>query len=134
MSAHEASLGNAWLISKYWFGLFFCGFGLFIFNKEHPYASSAVCLGFLVLGSFFLSVVRVQPEHEKLKYRRWFRWQTVSYNDIVECGESWVYGYVRLRHYVFPWGKIYFVRAMASDSLFGLDKTVISTIRSKSHL
>lgn len=133
MSPHKASLTNAWIV-KNLFGLFFCGLGLFIFNKEHPYATGVVCLGFLIFGFFFLSVARVQPENEKLKYQSWFRWHAVSYAEIEECGEAWVYGYIRLRHYAFPWGKIYFVRASASDSLFGLDKAVISTIHSKSHL
>jgi hypothetical protein len=134
MGVRETSLNNATFVHKYGFGLGFCGMAVFLFNREHPYGTGFVCLGFFMLGAFFLSVGRVQPEKNALKYRRWFRWHAVSYSEILECGESWVYGYIRLRHYVFPWGSIYFVRANASDSLFGLDKEVISSIRSKAHI
>ena len=134
MGARETSLNNAIFVFKYAFGLGFFGIGVFIFNKEHPYGTGLVSLGFFVLGAFFLSVVSVQPGNKELRYHRWLRWHEVSYSEIAECGESWVYGYIRLRHYVFPWRRIYFVRANASDSLLGVDKSIISTIRSKAHL
>jgi len=134
MSARERSLSNAAVVFKYYFGLGFCLFGLFIFNREHPYATGLISLAFLLLAAFFLSVARVEPGSKELKYRRWLCWRAVSYSEIADCGESWVYGYIRLRHARFPWRTIYFVRANASDSLFGLDKTVISTIRAKANL
>jgi hypothetical protein len=83
MGARETSLNNATFIHKYGFGLGFCGMAVFLFNREHPYGTGFVCLGFFILGAFFLSVGRVQPEKNALKYRRWFRWHAVSYS------ESW---------------------------------------------
>jgi hypothetical protein len=134
MGAHEESLKMATLVGKYYFGLFFCGLSLFLFNKEHPYFTGLLSLGFLVLGIVFLSVGQVQSQGSALKYRRWFRWHEVPYSEVRECGEAWVYGYVRLRQYVFPWGRVYFVRANSSDSLFGLDTKVITSIRSKANI
>jgi hypothetical protein len=134
MGASERSLKSAIFVLKFGFGLFFCSFGLFLFNGQHPYGTGIVSLGFLIIGSFFLSVARVKPDGNVLKYRRWFRWQAVPYSEISECGESWVFGYVRFHRYVPPWGRIYFARANASDSLFGLDKQVIATIRSKANI
>src|ERR1700726_3629566 len=110
MSAKEYSLKSATFGFKYWFGLFFCGMGLLLFNREHPYASAFISLPFFILGFFFLSVVRVKLEATGVKYRRWFRWRAVSYSEIRDCGESWVYGYIRPRQYAFPWGRIYFIR------------------------
>jgi hypothetical protein len=133
MGARETSLNTAALVNN-WLGLFCCGFGLFLFNVQHPYGTGLVCLGFFVLGAFFLSVARIKLEGTEVKYRRWLRWHALPYSQIRDCGESWVYGYIRPRQFAFPWGRIYFVRPNASDSLFGLDKEMISAIRSKANI
>ena len=133
MGARENSLKNATFVCK-GLGLGFCAFGLLLFNGEHPYATGLISLGFLLLGSFFLSVARVEPGNKAVKYRRWFGWREVPYSEIVDCGESWVFGYVKFGHSRFAWRTMYFVRAYASDSLFGLDRTVVSTIRAKANL
>jgi hypothetical protein len=134
MGASERSLNNALFVFKFGFGLFSCWSGLFLFNRQHPLATGIISLGFIVAGIFFLSVARVKPEGNVLKYRRWFRWKAIPFSEIRECGEFWVFGYVRISRYVLPWGSIYFARANSSDSLFGLDKEVISTIRSRAHI
>src|SRR5712664_396211 len=122
VTAHETSLKNAAFVFKYGFGVFFCFLAVFIFNPHHPYGTAFVSLGFVVVGIFFLSVARVKPRGEVIEYRNWFRWHTVSYSEILDCGESWVFGYIKIRRYLLPWGKIYFVRSQAADSLFGWDK------------
>jgi hypothetical protein len=134
MGARENSLKNATYVFKYGFGLGACGFGLALFNRQHAYATGFICFIFLALGAFFLSATRIELESEKVKYRRWIRWHSLAYSQIMDCGESWVYGYIRPRRFAFPWGKIYFLRPNASDSLFGLDKEMISTIRSKANI
>lgn len=130
MAAYETSLKNAVFV-QHALGFFLCLFGFAFFNTQHPYGTAFICLGFIILGAFFLSVVSVKPENEALKYRSWFRWRTVSYSEILDCGESWVLGYIKCRHYLFPWGKIYFARGYADDSLFGFDKKIISSIRNR---
>jgi hypothetical protein len=59
---------------------------------------SVVLRSLLLAAFFFPSVARVEPGNKELKYRRWLRWRAVSYSEIADCGESWVYGYIRLRH------------------------------------
>jgi len=86
------------------------------------------------MGSLSLSVSRVRLETDGIEFRRWFRWRTASYSEIKECGESGIFGYIKLRHYVFPLGCIYFARPYSSDSLFSLDKEMISSIRSRAQL
>jgi len=134
MGARETSVNTAAFVFKYGFGLSACVFGLSLFNWEHPYATGLVCLGFITLGAFFLSVTRVNLDGQEVRYRRWIRWHALPYSEICECGESWVYGYIRPRRFAFPWGRIYFVRPSASDSFFGWDKEMISTIRSNANL
>ena len=134
MDARETSLRNATFVFKYCLGLGFCAFGASIFNREHAYATGLVSLVFFAFGSFFLSVAQVQTGHAELKYRRWLHWRSVTYTEVLECGEAWVFGYVRFRRSAFPWQTIYFVRPYASSSLFGWDKAIISTIRSKAQL
>jgi hypothetical protein len=134
MGARENSLNSAIHVFKYGFALGSCAFGLACFNREHPYATGAISLTFFVAATFFLSVARVRLEGKEIKYRRWFHWHGVQFSEIRECGESWVFGYIRPRKYAFPWGRIYFVLPNASDSLFGLDKEMISTIRSKANI
>jgi hypothetical protein len=134
MNASEDSVKGATFVFKYAFGLSFYGMGLLLFNREHRYASALISLPFFILGFFFLTVARLKVETAGVKYRRWFRWRAVSYSEICDCGESWVYGYIRTRQYVLPWGRIYFVRPHSSDSFFGWDKEVISVVRVKAHI
>jgi hypothetical protein len=130
MSAYETSLKNS-IFHAYPMGLIFCLFGVLFFTTERPFASGCITLVFVLIGTFFLSVARVKPETEVLKYRVWFRWHSLPYSEVVDCGESWVFGYVKGRSFLSPWGKIYFARGYADDSLFGLDKKVISSLRKK---
>jgi hypothetical protein len=133
MSARETSLNPAVFLNG-GIGLFWCWMGIFLFDVQHPYGTGFISLGFLILGAFFLSVTRIKLEDTEVKYRRWLRWNALPYSEIRECGESWVYGYIRPRLFAFPWGKIYFVRPYASNSLFGLDKEMISAIRAKAKI
>jgi hypothetical protein len=131
MGARESSLNNALLVYKYGFGLGFCGFGIFFFTVAHPLASGVTTLGFIAIGSFFLTVARVKLEQGGIEYRRLLRWHPIAYSEVRDCGESWVFGYIRPHRYAFPWGNIYFARPNSSDSLFGLDREIIVSIRSK---
>ena len=62
MGARETSLNNAAFVFKYGFGLFAFGFGFSLFNRQHPYGTGLVCLGFIALGAFFLSVTRIKAK------------------------------------------------------------------------
>jgi hypothetical protein len=88
MGAREKSLNNAIFVFKYCFGLLFCWFGLFAFNKQHPFGTGIFGLWFITVGIFFLSVARVKLESKVLKYRRWFCWHEIPYSDIRGCDES----------------------------------------------
>jgi len=134
MDAREYSLKNAVYVFKYGFGLGCFAFGLACFSRQHPYATGMISLCLFILATFFLSVVRVRLEGNEIRYRRWFRWHGLKYSEIRECGESWVYGYIRPRTYAIPWGRIYFARPQSPDSLFRWDNEIISTIRTNAHI
>jgi hypothetical protein len=132
MPARERSISEA-ILGKYFVGMLLLAAGLEMFDRAH-FVSGFVSAGFFILSAFFLSVSQVKPMDHALRYQRWRRWRTVPYSEIQECGEWWIYGYIRLHHYIFPWGRIFFVRARSADSMWGLDKEIISTIRKKSQV
>jgi hypothetical protein len=130
MGAYEASQKNS-LVGCYGMGFFLWLFGFVLFTPTHPYASGFIGLAFIILGTFFLTVAHVRPEGEVLKYKIWFWRRAIPYHEILECDESWVFGYVKCRSYLFPWGKLYFVRGYADDRLFGWDRKLIASIRDR---
>lgn len=134
MNAREKSLNTAIYVFKYGFALALIAFGLASFNRSHPYGTGVFCIFFFVGATFFLSVVRITLEGNEIRYRRWLRSHRVPYSEIRECGEFWVFGYIRPREYAFPWGRIYFARPYSSNSLFGWDNEIISIIRSRASL
>ncbi len=71
----------------------------------------AVLLAVAALLQFYIcGLVRAEPDC--LWYRRFFRWERIEYEEILKCGIA-VFppglGYLKLRHFVPPLGKVYFV-------------------------
>jgi hypothetical protein len=133
MGARETSVNLALALDRF-FGLFVLAFGLLIFDSQHFVGTGMVCLGLFTLATFFPTSARVRLEGSRIIYRRWFRWRAVAYSEIRDCGEFWIYGYIKANRFTRPWGRIYLVRPSSSQSLFGLDKEIISTIRSRAHI
>jgi hypothetical protein len=132
MDARQTSLNSAASTTNF-FGFFSCVIGLslwVVFNK-YPFLTALLNLGFFLLGFFFFTVTRIKTDETVLKYRRWSQWYAVPYSEIVECGADGMYGYIRLRRYIFPWGKIYFLRPYSPESLLAWDQQTIKKIRAK---
>ena len=76
----------------------------------------------LILGMlFYTSLAVLQIPDGTIRYRRLHRWRKLTYDEVVECGISWGIsgiGYVRLKRFLFPWGKLYFVLDQ-NEKLFG---------------
>jgi hypothetical protein len=102
---------NVWVL-KYYAPVILFG-GTFIFWSVGFRWAQLIVLIPLILGIFFCASLAVlQIPDGRIRYRRLLRWRKLSYDEIVECGTSWVMpgiGYVRLKRYLFPWGKLYFV-------------------------
>ena len=69
---------------------------------------------------FHASLAVVQVPDGRIRYRRLFSWKQLPYDEIADCGVAWGIGigYLRLRHFLFPWGRLYFVLDR-NEKLFG---------------
>lgn len=67
----------------------------------------------ILLALFGYSLVQIDADSAVIRFRRFFKWRTLKYEQITDCGISRLLifpaGYLRLRRPVFPWGKLYFV-------------------------
>ncbi len=74
--------------------------------------ASVIELPFVFWAVFNITAAQVRLGDKILRYRRFFGWQEVSYEEILECKVSIApgMGVLKLRHASFPWGRIYFVR------------------------
>ena len=106
---------SVWLI-KYWmpFILFASTFGILtdgFHSLSHVKVRFLGELPFILLGVFFLSTAELRRKEKSWEYRRFVTWSRIPSNEILGITRS-VFGglgYVRLNHFVAPWGKLYFV-------------------------
>lgn len=66
----------------------------------------------VLLALLYLTAAQVRPGERTLRCRRFFSWREVPYEEVRECKVSVApgLGVLRLGRFVFPWGRIYFVR------------------------
>jgi hypothetical protein len=66
-----------------------------------------------VPASFYCLAVLVRLNKNVLQFRYFYflPWKQIRYEDILDCRKSWLpaLGVMKLRHYVRPWGKLYFL-------------------------
>ncbi len=65
----------------------------------------------LGLAAFYLSLAVVQLNNGVLRYRRFLDWTTLDRDDVVSSGRALhpLVGYMRLKRFLLPWGRLYFV-------------------------
>lgn len=66
---------------------------------------------FALLAIFLLTVVDVRAGENGLSYRRFLRWRQLDHSEVIACGKSSfpTLGYISVKRFVPPWGKLYFV-------------------------
>jgi hypothetical protein len=66
---------------------------------------------FLIAAWFGASLAIVEVRGDVLRYRRLFKWTIIPEGDIVSARVVWgpFIGSMRLKRFVFPWGRLYFV-------------------------
>jgi hypothetical protein len=87
-------------------------FGAYTILLPSEKRGALVLAALLVLwGIFYATATVVQVDESGVRYRRYYRWTKVSYDEILECRLSWIpaVGFIKLARFVPPWGKIYFV-------------------------
>lgn len=102
-------------VFKYWAALvLFVGAFLIAGRDLFDYpARIPLVLALATWGLFSLTAAEVRMSKDSLMYRRFLRWNAVAYSDITECRLClWaVYGSLRFKRSVKPWGKVYFITA-----------------------
>src|ERR1700729_1597490 len=70
-----------------------------------------VTFAFFVASFFFASLAVVEVRDGKLRYRRFLRWTEIPREQVVAGGTVWppFIGYICLRAFAPPWGRLYFV-------------------------
>jgi hypothetical protein len=64
------------------------------------------------MSFFHLSLAVVEVSDESVRYRRLSEWRELRFDEITHCGFSKLrleVGYIGLKHFVWPWGKLYFI-------------------------
>jgi hypothetical protein len=104
-----------WLI-RYWIPLvLFAGaFGILtdgFHSLSHAKARILVELPFIFFGVFYLSSAELRHKEHDWEYRRFLVWHRIPSIEILSITPSIFpgLGYIRLNHFVGPWGKLYFV-------------------------
>jgi hypothetical protein len=116
LRSHPSSV----VVLKYWAPIVLF-LGTFVFwNNQFRWAQLIFLIPMIVGLLFHASLAVLQIPDETIRYRRFLDWKRVSYDEIVECGVSWEgrIGYLRLKHFLFPWGKLYLVLDQ-NEKLFG---------------
>jgi hypothetical protein len=108
---------NRTFCAKIW-GPVLCAVSWLFFSiEDFPDRRSLVTLPVLVAALFGASLAIVEVRGGVLRYRRLFRWKTIPKDDIVSARIVWgpFIGSMRLKRFVFPWGRLYFVLDANSD-------------------
>jgi len=96
-------------VVKLWLPLILLiGMGAMLRGTHH---ALVLALPVVLWASFNLSAAQVRVDDQHLRYRRFLRWKRIPYEEIRECKVAWApsMGCIKLRRFVPPWGKIYFV-------------------------
>ena len=106
---------------KYWAPVLLAVSGAALFADNSAILASALWSA----AAFFCSVAQLEVSHNgKIRYRRYFDWKEIDRRDLVGCGDAWMFGYLRLKTPVIPWGRLYFVLD-ASQKIFTPDHKLL---------
>lgn len=113
----RSQLGNIFL-SKFLGPLLCVGGSLLVFGEDFPSARFLLAIPFLVAAFFGVSLAILEVRGGVLRYRRLFKWTTIPDDQIAGARIEWppVIGSVRLKRFLFPWGRLYFVLDKNTES------------------
>jgi hypothetical protein len=98
-------------IAKVWGPLLWIAGGIGVFGRHFPGWRFWLVCPLFVVALFGFSVAIVEVHDGVLRYRRFFRWKTIDPKDITGVKAIWepILASVRLKRFLFPWGRLYFV-------------------------
>jgi len=111
MQTELRSAGPAVLIVKCWGPLIWVIGALGVFGADFPTWRFLPALPLLLLAVFHLSVAVVELRGGIIRYRRLFKWAEIQSEEVLSARPVWppLIGSIKLKKFVFPWGRLYFV-------------------------
>lgn len=105
-------------LTKFLGPLLCVGGSLLVFGEDFPSRRFVLAIPFLIAAFFGASLAILEVRGGSLRYRRLFKWTTIDEDQIVGARIEWppVIGSVRLRRFLFPWGRLYFVLEKNTES------------------
>lgn len=121
--------GKALLLRLWWPLILGLGVGGLFWNRWGAVWIAAPLLLWMV---FLMSLSKVEAQPGGLQLRSFFRWKTIRYEEIRECGIAFgpLIGFLKLNRLVFPWGRVYFVLdgSLYTNPLRNPDSALLSYI------
>jgi hypothetical protein len=105
-------------LGKLWGPLLCVGGALLVFGQDFPSLRFLLAIPFFIAALFGLSLAVLEVRGGSLRYRRLFKWTTIPEDQIVSARVEWppVIGSVRLRRFLLPWGRLYFILDKSTES------------------
>lgn len=99
------------LLGKFWAPVLCIATSALVFGEDFRTGHFLLAIPFLVAAFFGLTLAVVQVRGGVVYYKRFFTWETLQQDDILEARVEWapVLGSVRLKRMFLPWGRLYFV-------------------------
>jgi len=97
---------------RLWPLIFFVGFMVVFRRILFHWAGLFLLVFVFLLSMFHASLAVIEIPDGTIRYRRLFKWRELPYAEIVSCDVSRVgvgIGYIRLKYFLWPWGKLYFI-------------------------
>jgi len=103
---------------KYVLPVMLLGGTLLIFGKNALTWRFFFVVPSILLAFFFFSLAVIRVSDGTVWYKQFFEWTAIDTNEVVDSGQVWagVIGYIRLKRFVRPWGKLYIVLDESSSS------------------
>jgi hypothetical protein len=100
------------LALKYWSLVFVLGVALVFWKTRFHWGTLIFLVFCFCLTVFQVSLAVIEASDGTVRYRRLFNWKELPFDEIAVCGLSRVgvgIGYIRLKHFLWPLGKLYFI-------------------------
>jgi hypothetical protein len=96
---------------KYWGPVVCIAGALGVFGHDFPTLRFLPALPLLLAAFFLVSLAVVEVSNGVVRYRRLLKWREILREDILRVRIIWppFIGSIKLKQFVFPWGRLYFV-------------------------
>jgi hypothetical protein len=106
------------LVAKFWAPLLCIAASVLVFGEDFLTTRFLLAIPLLIAALFGVSLAILEVRDGVLRYRRLFKWATIPADEIVGARLEWppVIGSIRLKRFLFPWGRLYFILDKSTES------------------